>query len=86
MVQAEEVKHVPGSKRRELDLYPKGRYDKSNPQGGIYLDDSESSVTKVIKSMMYNMGSSLIKGKLTDLLKMSSPAFVHLPKTYLHMI
>ena len=86
MVEAVPATHVPGDKRRDLDTYPKCRYDKSSPSGGIILTDDDNSVTSVVKNMLYKMGANLLKGKMTDLLKISAPASIHLAKTYLHMI
>ena len=86
MVEASTATYVPGSKRREIDLYPNGRFTPSAPAGGVLLDDSDNSVTGIVKNMLYKMGANLLKGKLTDILKVSVPASVHLPKSYHHMV
>ena len=86
MVESAKPVHVPGSKFKELDIHPSGRFNEAYPQGGMILDDSENSMTKTAKNLLYQMGSNLMKGKLFDCLKVSMPAQIHIPKTYLHMI
>jgi len=86
MVSAAKIEYTPGEKRRDLGTYPKGRFTESDPHGGMLLDDSDSSVVAVVKSIMTKLAKSLAKGGVVDFLKNSAPAFIHLPKSYLSMI
>jgi hypothetical protein len=86
MVEAEKITYTPGEKRKDLGTYEKCRFNLSDPTGGMLLDDSESSVTGVMKNILAKMAKSLAQGKMADAMKISTPAFVHLPKTYLSMI
>ena len=43
-------------------------------------------MTDVIKDILWKIGKSFITGQLHDLMKISTPAYVHSHKSYLHMI
>ena len=66
--------------------YPKGRFDQSNPSGGLILMDEENKVTQVVKDMVWKIGASILTGQFADMMKLGSPAYIHSNKSYLHMI
>ena len=66
--------------------YPNGRFPLAKAEGGLILDDSENSVTKVIKDMMWKAGKNILSGQFSDLMKMGTPAYIHQEKSYLHMV
>lgn len=78
--------YTPGEKRAQTDKYPKGRFDLSFPEGGMMLEDPDSSVSAVMKQMIIKAGKNIVKGSFSDAMKMGTPASVHLPKTYLSML
>ena len=86
MVEAIKSERAVGSKLNELDLHENGRFTGAYPQGGVVLDDEGQGLTKVAKNILYQIGKTLLKGKFTDILKITMPAYVHCPKTYLSMI
>lgn len=87
MVEAEyKLPYTPGDKRRDLGKYEKNRFDQSFPAGGLILDDSDSSVIGVLKQITKQMAKDLASGKVGNLMKITTPAHVHLDKSYLHMI
>jgi hypothetical protein len=67
--------------------YP--RHGKAYAQGGIFLKEEEGStvnVRDVFLGIMKSVGSKLKDGKLLDLLKISRPAIISYPRTYLECI
>jgi hypothetical protein len=71
----------------EKIVYP--RHEKSYTNGGVHLkDDPDStvSVRAVIVNLIKSFGSKLKEGKVFDLLKVSRPAIVSYPRTYLECV
>ena len=66
--------------------YPRGRFRQCHPQGGVILDDADNRVTDVVKDILWKIGKSFLTGQLQDLMKISTPAYIHSHKSYLHMI
>jgi hypothetical protein len=67
--------------------YP--RHGKAYAQGGVFLKEEEGStvnVRDVLLGIMKSVGSKLKDGKLLDLLKISRPAIISYPRTYLECI
>jgi hypothetical protein len=67
--------------------YP--RHGKAYAQGGVSLKEEEGSsvnVRDVLLGIMKSVGSKLKEGKLLDLLKISRPAIISYPRTYLECI
>jgi hypothetical protein len=67
--------------------YP--RHEKCHTQGGVFLKDEEgTSVNKtdILLNLLKSVGSKLKEGKILDLLKISRPAILSAPKTYLECI
>jgi len=65
------------------------RHTKAHTQGGVLLKDEEGTTvnkTDVILNVLKSAGSKLKEGKLLDLLKISRPALLSAPKTYLECI
>lgn len=40
----------------------------------------------MIKDVIWKIGASLMKGKVSDLMKIGTPAYIHMEKSYLHMV
>ena len=59
-----------------------GRYSQAHPQGGIALNDESNLISNVFKDIMKKIGSSLIKGQFSNVLKIGTPAYTHSHKTY----
>lgn len=65
------------------------RHPKAHVQGGVLLkDDEDVAVNKrdVMLGVLKSVGSKLKEGKIMDLLKISRPALLSAPKTYLECI
>jgi hypothetical protein len=65
------------------------RHEKCHPNGGIHLKDdpnSTVSVRSVILNLIKSFGSKLKEGKVFDLLKVSRPACISYPRTYLECV
>jgi len=65
------------------------RHPKAHVQGGVLLkDDEDVAVNKrdVMLNVLKSVGSKLKEGKIMDLLKISRPALLSAPKTYLECI
>ena len=65
------------------------RHVKAHTQGGVLLkDDEDVAVNKkdVMMGVLKSVGSKLKEGKIMDLLKISRPALLSAPKTYLECI
>lgn len=69
-----------------VEQHPHGRFKMAAPEGGIILHDEGGQVTKVVKDVIWKIGKSLLQGKMSDLLKIGTPAYVHMEKSYLHMV
>jgi len=67
--------------------YP--RHQKAHTQGGVYLKDEEGTGVNprdVLLNLVKSVGSKLKEGKILDLLKISRPALISAPRTYLECI
>jgi len=66
--------------------YP--RHPKAHIQGGILLKEEEGAANTrdVLLNLIKSVGSKLKEGKILDLLKISRPAIISYPKTYLECI
>jgi len=67
--------------------YP--RHPKAHVQGGILLKEEEGSgvnTRDVLLNLIKSVGGKLKEGKILDLLKISRPAIISYPKTYLECI
>jgi hypothetical protein len=65
------------------------RHGKAYAQGGVFLKEEEGSnvnVRDVLLGILKSVGSKLKEGKLLDLLKISRPAIISYPRTYLECI
>jgi hypothetical protein len=65
------------------------RHAKCHPQGGVFLKDEEGSTVNkrdVMLNLLKSVGSKLKEGKILDLLKISRPAVLSAPRTYLECI
>jgi len=65
------------------------RHTKAHTQGGVLLKDEEGTgVNKrdVLLNLLKSVGSKIKEGKILDLLKISRPALLSAPKTYLECI
>lgn len=65
------------------------RHTKAHVQGGVLLKDEEGTgVNKrdIMLNLLKSVGSKLKEGKILDLLKISRPAVLSAPKTYLECI
>lgn len=65
------------------------RHEKAYPQGGVQLkEDPNSSVNTrdVILNLIKSFGGKLKEGKILDLLKVSRPAIISYPRTYLECV
>jgi len=71
----------------EKVVYP--RHEKCYSTGGVHLkDDPDSTVSirSVVLNLVKSFGSKLKEGKVFDLLKVSRPAIVSYPRTYLECV
>lgn len=57
--------------------YPKGRFTYADPKGGITLKDESNLITNTCKDLMKQFVKNLISGKISDAMRMRTPAFVH---------
>jgi len=65
------------------------RHTKAHTQGGVLLKDEEGTAvnkTDVMLNLLKGAGTKLKEGKILDLLKISRPALLSAPKTYLECI
>jgi len=65
------------------------RHEKCHPNGGVSLKDDpdrQVNVRSVILNLIKSVGSKLKEGKILDLLKVSRPAMISYPKTYLQCV
>lgn len=65
------------------------RHTKAHVQGGVLLKDDEASAVNksdVMLGLLKSVGSKLKEGKIMDLLKISRPALLSAPKTYLQCV
>jgi hypothetical protein len=59
------------------------RHPLAHPKGGMCLVDEGGVIPAATKDILSKVASKLIKVQLNDILKLSAPAFVHCPRTYL---
>jgi len=67
--------------------YP--RHPKAYPQGGVHLKEDETSTVNtrdIVINLIKSVGSKLKEGKILDLLKVSRPAIISYPRTYLECV
>lgn len=55
----------------------------ADPKGGMSIRDDDGMITNTCKDMMKGAMKNLLTGKLGDVLKMRTPAYVHTGRTYL---
>lgn len=60
----------------------KPRHKFAHPKGGMSLYDEGNIIPAAFKDYTFKIANKIIKGQLTDLLKISSPSFIHSPLTY----
>jgi len=68
---------------------PYTRHAKAHTQGGVLLKDEEGATVNkrdILLNLLKSVGSKLKEGKILDLLKISRPALLSAPKTYLECI
>jgi len=58
----------------------------ADPKGGILVNDDTGMITNTVKDLMKGALKSIMTGKLGDLMKMRTPAYVHCGRTYLNML
>ena len=54
----------------------------ANPKGGITLLDETGVIPGAIKDVAAKVASKVIKGDFGDILKVTTPATVHVERTY----
>jgi hypothetical protein len=65
------------------------RHEKAYPQGGVQLKDDPNSTVNtrdVFVGLIKSVGGKLKEGKILDLLKVSRPAIISYPRTYLECV
>lgn len=62
------------------------RYEMAKPEGGIAMKDDSNMITNVVKDIMKSMGKNLVQGKVSNMMKVRTPAYVHSDKSYLDCI
>lgn len=60
----------------------KPRHRFAHPKGGMNLYDEGNIIPAAFKDYMAKIANKLIKAQIGDLLKISSPSFIHSPLTY----
>jgi hypothetical protein len=63
--------------------HPKGRFVWADPKGGITMKDETNMVTNMCKDLASKLIKSLMSGKLSDAMRMRTPAYCHADATYL---
>jgi hypothetical protein len=63
--------------------HPKGRFIWADPKGGITMKDETNMVTNMCKDLATKLIKSLMAGKLSDAMRMRTPAYCHADATYL---
>ena len=61
---------------------PQVRHRIANPKGGIQLLDPTGVIPGAVKDIAGKVASKLVKGDISDMLKISAPAIVHVERTY----
>jgi hypothetical protein len=62
------------------------RFHMADPKGGILVKDETGMITNTVKDLMKGALKNIMTGKLGDLMKMRTPAYVHCGRTYLSMV
>jgi len=60
----------------------KARHPYASAKGGMNLYDEGGIIPAAIKEVLSKIANKMVKGQFTDILKISSPAFIHHPVTY----
>ena len=55
----------------------------AHPKGGMQLHDEGNVINHAVKDILGKVANKLMKVEFSDILKMSSPAYIHCPNTYL---
>ena len=61
----------------------KGRFVLADPKGGITLRDESNMIANTCKDLLKSFVKNMITGKVSDALRMRTPAFIHDHQTYL---
>jgi len=64
--------------------YP--RHPKAHPKGGVHLTEKAGQVRDIGLSLLKQMGVKIKEGGVFDLLRISRPAIISYPKTYLECV
>ena len=59
------------------------RHKLAHPKGGMNLYDEGGMAVAVFKDMVSKIAKKIAKAQLADILKTTTPAFIHFPRTYL---
>jgi hypothetical protein len=59
------------------------RHRLAHPKGGINLYDEGNVSMTAFKDLMGKIAKKIVKAQLTDLLRITAPAYIHYPRTYL---
>ena len=69
------------TKEYEVSSYKRHKY--AHPKGGMQLHDEGNIIGTAVKDILGKVANKIMKVEFTDILKMSSPACIHCPNTYL---
>lgn len=61
---------------------PQVRHKLANPRGGIQLLDEGGIIPGAVKEVAGKVAAKVLKGDLSDILKVAAPAYVHVERTY----
>lgn len=59
------------------------RHPLAHPKGGMALTDEGGIIPQAAKDILSKVANKLIKVQFSDILKISGPAFIHSPLSYL---
>lgn len=68
---------------KEYEESPFKRHKYAHPKGGMQLHDEGNIINTAVKDILGKVANKIMKVEFTDILKMSSPAYIHCPNTYL---
>lgn len=71
---------TPRNKNNNEEERPRHKF--ANPKGGMNLYDEGNVIPAAFKDYVAKITNKIVKGQFNDLLKISSPAFIHCPITY----